>query len=189
MRRIISAVALIALTAGGELKLEGLKKGFRTIASVLVAQIVSIGVLVTAFFWLISGAVPYIGLPGIAGLILTIGMAVDANVIIFERIKEEIAAGKSPRSAVDAGFDKAAGHGELIEAFPGTVCSRLLGALAIALTQLGVFIVVVNCLKVALRYRQRGAQFTALTKTYRHGQEAQDGGQCGREKGNSQAVY
>ncbi len=46
-------------------------------------------------------------LPGIAGLILTIGMAVDANVIIFERIKEELAAGRSPRSAVEAGFEKA----------------------------------------------------------------------------------
>jgi protein-export membrane protein SecD/preprotein translocase SecF subunit len=46
-------------------------------------------------------------LPGIAGLILTIGMAGDANVIIFERIKEELAAGRSPGSAVDAGFEKA----------------------------------------------------------------------------------
>lgn len=46
-------------------------------------------------------------LPGIAGLVLTIGMAVDANVIIFERIKEELAIGKSVRAAIDAGFDKA----------------------------------------------------------------------------------
>ncbi len=46
-------------------------------------------------------------LPGIAGLILSIGMAVDANVIIFERIKEEIKAGKSIRTAVDAGFKRA----------------------------------------------------------------------------------
>ena len=46
-------------------------------------------------------------LPGIAGIILSIGMAVDANVIIFTRIKEEIQVGKSVRSAVDAGFNKA----------------------------------------------------------------------------------
>lgn len=48
-----------------------------------------------------------ITLPGIAGLILTIGMAVDANVIIYERIKEELRHGKTPRAAVDAGFDRA----------------------------------------------------------------------------------
>ena len=46
-------------------------------------------------------------LPGIAGLVLTIGMAVDANVIIFERIREELAVGKTPRAAVEAGFGKA----------------------------------------------------------------------------------
>ena len=43
-------------------------------------------------------------LPGIAGLVLTVGMAVDANVIIFERIREELRAGKSARNAVQAGF-------------------------------------------------------------------------------------
>lgn len=46
-------------------------------------------------------------LPGIAGIILSVGMAVDANVIIFTRIKEEIAAGENVRSAVKAGFSKA----------------------------------------------------------------------------------
>ncbi|MGB4309872.1 MAG: SecD/SecF family protein translocase subunit, partial [Candidatus Cloacimonadaceae bacterium] len=46
-------------------------------------------------------------LPGIAGIILTIGMAVDANVVIFERIKEELDAGKTPRTAVDAGYSRA----------------------------------------------------------------------------------
>lgn len=48
-----------------------------------------------------------LSLPGIAGIILSIGMAVDANVIIFERIKEELAAGKSTSGAVSSGFDKA----------------------------------------------------------------------------------
>ena len=46
-------------------------------------------------------------LPGIAGVILTIGMAVDSNVVIFERIREELRAGKAPAAAVDAGFSKA----------------------------------------------------------------------------------
>lgn len=46
-------------------------------------------------------------LPGIAGIVLTMGMAVDANVLIFERIREEIAAGASMKSAILAGFDRA----------------------------------------------------------------------------------
>ena len=46
-------------------------------------------------------------LPGIAGIILTIGMAVDANVLIFERIREEMGLGKTPRAAVDAGYERA----------------------------------------------------------------------------------
>jgi preprotein translocase subunit SecD len=46
-------------------------------------------------------------LPGIAGIVLTIGMAVDANVLIFERIRDEVRAGRTPVSAVDAGFSRA----------------------------------------------------------------------------------
>jgi SecD/SecF fusion protein len=46
-------------------------------------------------------------LPGIAGLILTVGMSVDSNVIIFERIKEELRNGKSVRSAIDSGYERA----------------------------------------------------------------------------------
>ena len=46
-------------------------------------------------------------LPGIAGIALTIGMAVDTNVLIFERIREELRVGKSPRSAIEAGFNRA----------------------------------------------------------------------------------
>jgi len=48
-------------------------------------------------------------LPGIAGIVLTIGMAVDANVLIYERIREELAAGKSMRGALSSGYDKAFG--------------------------------------------------------------------------------
>ena len=46
-------------------------------------------------------------LPGIAGIILTIGMAVDANVIIFERIREELDKGKTVRAAIDGGYQRA----------------------------------------------------------------------------------
>ena len=46
-------------------------------------------------------------LPGLAGLVLTVGMAVDANVIIFERIREELRAGRAPRGAIATGFQKA----------------------------------------------------------------------------------
>ncbi|MBN2568862.1 MAG: protein translocase subunit SecD, partial [Deltaproteobacteria bacterium] len=46
-------------------------------------------------------------LPGIAGIVLTIGMAVDANVLIFERIREELRLGKSPRAAIAGGYSKA----------------------------------------------------------------------------------
>ena len=59
---------------------------------------------------LLLGMMAYLGatmtLPGIAGFILTIGMGVDSNVLIFERIKEELAANKGARAAVNAGFDR-----------------------------------------------------------------------------------
>ena len=48
-----------------------------------------------------------LSIPGIAGIILSIGMAVDANVIIFERVKEELRAGKTVKSAIDSGFKRA----------------------------------------------------------------------------------
>ena len=46
-------------------------------------------------------------LPGIAGIVLTVGMAVDANVLIFERIREELRAGNTPHGSIDAGYEKA----------------------------------------------------------------------------------
>ena len=46
-------------------------------------------------------------LPGIAGIVLTLGMAVDANVLIYERIREELRIGKSARAAIEAGFERA----------------------------------------------------------------------------------
>jgi preprotein translocase subunit SecD len=55
----------------------------------------------------LAGLQATLTLPGIAGIILTIGMAVDANVIIFERIREEVALGRTPRAAIDAGYNRA----------------------------------------------------------------------------------
>jgi len=61
-------------------------------------------VLLTAVMSLLSATLT---LPGIAGIVLTVGMAVDANVLIFARIKEELANGLPPQSAISAGFDRA----------------------------------------------------------------------------------
>jgi len=59
------------------------------------------------FFALFIGLHATLTLPGIAGFVLTVGMAVDANVLIFERIKEEYRSGKTWRASIDAGFQKA----------------------------------------------------------------------------------
>jgi len=67
----------------------------------------SLIVYVMTFWGILAGIGAALTLPGIAGIILTIGMAVDANVIIFERIKEEARKGKSPRVAVGDGFRNA----------------------------------------------------------------------------------
>ena len=64
---------------------------------------------VALIFALLSSLQATLTLPGIAGIVLTIGMAVDANVLIFERIKEEIKNGKSVMAAVDSGFSRAMG--------------------------------------------------------------------------------
>jgi preprotein translocase subunit SecD len=56
---------------------------------------------------LMSALQASLSLPGIAGVVLTIGMAADANVLIYERIREELRNGNSPHSAISAGFDKA----------------------------------------------------------------------------------
>jgi preprotein translocase subunit SecD len=74
-----------------------------------VAAVIALGTNVV----LLSAVMSIIGatltLPGIFGIVLTIGMAVDANVLIFSRIREEIAAGLSPQSAIDSGFSRAFG--------------------------------------------------------------------------------
>ena len=66
--------------------------------------VTALGVYILIVLGALAGLRATLTLPGIAGLILSIGMAVDANVLIFERIREESDAGKTPRTAVDNGF-------------------------------------------------------------------------------------
>ena len=109
-------------TVGPSLGADSIKEGFRAGVAGLVAV-----VAVMLFYYRRSGvnavlalflntvillaAISYthavLTLPGIAGVILTVGMAVDSNVLIFERIREELRAGKSVVAAVETGFNKA----------------------------------------------------------------------------------
>ncbi len=73
--------------------------GINSILALILNLVILMGVL--AYFK------ATLTLPGIAGIILTIGMAVDANVLVFERIKEDLKAGKAAKSAIDSGFKKA----------------------------------------------------------------------------------
>ena len=75
------------------------KSGINATVALLVNAVMLIGIL--AWFEAV------LTLPGIAGVILTIGMAVDSNVLIFERIREELRAGKAIPAAIEAGFDRA----------------------------------------------------------------------------------
>ncbi len=90
------------------------------------AGVVSILALLLNLFF-IFGALASIGtvltLPGIAGIVLTIGMAVDANVIIFERIREELRAGKSLKVAVDDGFQNS--YSAIIDANVTTILTAI----------------------------------------------------------------
>lgn len=76
-------------------------RGFGMVAN--VALIMNL-VLIVAVLSLLQATLT---LPGIAGIVLTVGMAVDANVLIFERIREEVRNGNTPQSSIQAGYDKA----------------------------------------------------------------------------------
>jgi preprotein translocase subunit SecD len=106
---------------GPSLGLDSIRQGI--LASLVGLGLVVIGMIIyyhmsglNAVFALVVnviillGALGYFGavltLPGIAGVILTIGMAVDSNILIFERIKEELRAGKTIRSSMETGFGK-----------------------------------------------------------------------------------
>jgi len=88
--------------------------GFALVLALLViiyralGLVAALALLVYAFLmWGIIVAVPVtMTLPGIAGIVLSIGVAADANVVIFERIKEEVRRGRTPRAAIQAGYDR-----------------------------------------------------------------------------------
>ncbi|HBC47942.1 MAG TPA: protein translocase subunit SecD [candidate division Zixibacteria bacterium] len=73
--------------------------------------IADMAVILNTFFILAFMVIPGVNstltMPGIAGIILTVGMSVDSNVLIFERIREELRTGKTVRAAIDAGYDRA----------------------------------------------------------------------------------
>ena len=110
------------LTVGPSLGQDSIEKGLKTtlIAGLIVLIFMVIyyrmsGVIADAALVLnllcllgaLSGLNATLTLPGIAGIILTIGMGVDSNILIFERIREELRQGRPVRLAVDAGYDKA----------------------------------------------------------------------------------
>ena len=109
-------------TVGPSLGADSIREGVRaSIGSIIVVMIflviyyrlsgvnavvaLALNLLILLAFMAYAGAV--LTLPGIAGVILTIGMGVDSNVLVFERIREELRSGKAPASAVSVGFDRA----------------------------------------------------------------------------------
>jgi preprotein translocase subunit SecD len=109
-------------TVGPSLGADSIRQGVRaSIGSIVVVMIflvfyyrlsgvnavvaLFLNLLILIAFMAMFGAV--LTLPGIAGVILTIGMGVDSNVLVFERIREELRSGKTPAAAVEQGFDKA----------------------------------------------------------------------------------
>ncbi len=83
--------------------------GFMLVYYLLAGVVANVALILNVL--ILFGVLAYLDatltIPGIAGIVLTIGMAVDANVLIFERIREEIKAGKSIRGAITAGYEKA----------------------------------------------------------------------------------
>jgi preprotein translocase subunit SecD len=98
------AAGKLAALVGGVATIAFMTIAYGTFGIFAVLALIMNGMMVIA---LMSAIGTTLTLPGIAGLVLTVGMAVDANVIIYERIREEIRAGKSAVSAIDAGFSRA----------------------------------------------------------------------------------
>jgi len=109
-------------TVGPSLGKDSIEKGFKSMliggAIVILFMMIYYGLsgviadfaLILNILFIMAGLAFFsatLTLPGIAGIILTIGMSVDANVLIFERIREELRLGKTPRAAIDGGYSKA----------------------------------------------------------------------------------
>ncbi len=117
-------ISLEERTVGPSLGLDSIRQGILAaivgmvlvfIATVLYYRLAGVNAVLALIFnaVILLGAMAWINatltLPGIAGFILTIGMAVDSNVLIFERIREEMDGGKAPKPAIDLGFKRAFG--------------------------------------------------------------------------------
>lgn len=109
-------------TIGPSLGQDNINQGVASVIGGLVLVVIFMGVYYRAFGLIANGALlanlvlivaalsglqATLTLPGIAGIVLTVGMAVDANVIIFERIREELRAGNSVQAAIHSGYDRA----------------------------------------------------------------------------------
>ena len=109
-------------TVGPSLGQENIEQGFRSVVIGFVLVLVFMGVYYRVFGLVANLALTFnlvmivavlsmlqatLTLPGIAGIVLTTGMAVDANVLIFERIREEIRNGNTPQASIEAGYKKA----------------------------------------------------------------------------------
>lgn len=107
---------------GASLGADSIKKGFYSslfgLAIILIyigvyyrvsGVIADIGLIANIFFLMavMAGLGATLTMPGIAGIILTIGISVDANILIFERIREELRTGKTVRASIDAGYERA----------------------------------------------------------------------------------
>lgn len=131
-------VVLEERTVGPSLGLDSIKQG--VLASVVGMFLVFVAMViyynlagVNAVLALVLNSIILLGcmawlnftltLPGIAGFILTIGMAVDSNVLIFERIREEIEGGKAPKAGIDLGFKRA--FGTIIDTHVTTICAAM----------------------------------------------------------------
>jgi len=95
VRAAVLGLLLVVVFAIGYYRLSGVYASFGLVLNL---------VMIVGMLSLFGGTLT---LPGLAGLVLTVGMAVDANVIIFERIREELRSGRAPRAAIATGFQKA----------------------------------------------------------------------------------
>jgi len=137
--------------------------GFLLVALVMIAVYRVFGVIATvavvfnvAILMAVMGAMgAALSLPGIAGIVLTVGMAVDANVLIYERIREELARGLPPQGAIMAGYDRAF----------GTILDSNLTTLIVALILFAVGTGPIKGFAVTLSIGILSSMFTAITVT------------------------
>ena len=100
--------------------------GFMLVYYMLAGMVANVALILNIIILWVSCAAmgTTLTLPGIAGVVLTVGMAVDANVLIFERIREESAKGKSLRGALQAGYSRA--FGTIFDSHVTTLISSIL---------------------------------------------------------------